>query len=83
MTTTGAIRITFLGGVGTLVRPVVGAIFYALVRELLAVSFVQVHQIVFGVLFILVVLVLPGGLVDVWARTDRLLRRAPWRRLLG
>jgi ABC-type branched-subunit amino acid transport system permease subunit len=34
------------------------------VRELLAVSLVQVHQVVFGVLFIVVVLVLPGGLAD-------------------
>ena len=44
------------------------------VREVLAVSFVQVHQVVFGILFIVVVLVLPGGLVDAWSRAGRLLR---------
>jgi branched-chain amino acid transport system permease protein len=58
-----AVLITFVGGLGTLGGPLVGAVFYVVVRELLAVSLVQVHQVVFGVLFILVVLVLPGGLV--------------------
>ena len=76
-----ALLITFIGGVGTLVGPVVGALFYALVREVLAVSFVQVHQVVFGILFIVVVLVLPGGLVDAWSRAGRLLRLTPVGRL--
>jgi branched-chain amino acid transport system permease protein len=63
-----AVLITFVGGVGTLAGPLVGALFYVLVRELLAVSLVQVHQVVFGALFIVVVLVLPGGLVDLVGR---------------
>lgn len=68
-----ALLITFIGGVGTLIGPVVGAVFFTLVRELLAVTFVQIHQVIFGVLFILVVLVLPGGLVDAWTRLRRIL----------
>lgn len=63
-----AVLITFIGGVGTVVGPVVGAIFYILVRELLAVNVSQFHPIIFGVLFILIVLLLPGGLIDVWER---------------
>jgi len=66
-----AVLITFIGGVGTVIGPVIGAIFYILVREKLAVSFTQFHQIIFGVLFILIVLLLPGGLVDIWSRARR------------
>jgi ABC-type branched-subunit amino acid transport system permease subunit len=70
-----AVLITFVGGVGTLAGPLIGAIFYVLVREQLAISLVQVHQVIFGLLFIAVVLALPGGLVDIWARAGRWLRR--------
>jgi branched-chain amino acid transport system permease protein len=78
-----ALLITFIGGVGTVIGPLIGAAFYILAREQLALSLAQFHQVVFGVLFIVVVLVLPGGLVDAWqqirTRRDRsadLARRA-------
>ena len=58
----------YVGGIGTLWGPVIGAALYILVREELALSLVQVHQIIFGALFVLVVLVFPGGLVDAAAR---------------
>jgi ABC-type branched-subunit amino acid transport system permease subunit len=45
-----------------------------LVREQLAVTLVQLHQVIFGLLFIVIVLALPGGLVDAWTRLRR--RRA-------
>jgi branched-chain amino acid transport system permease protein len=70
-----AVLITFVGGVGTLAGPLIGAIFYVFIREQLAISLVQVHQVIFGLLFIAIVLVLPGGLVDTWARAGRWLRR--------
>jgi branched-chain amino acid transport system permease protein len=63
-----AVLITFIGGVGTVIGPVVGAMFYIVVREELAVLFTQFHHVIFGVLFILIVLLLPGGLVDIWSR---------------
>src|SRR5229473_997713 len=63
-----AVLITFIGGVGTVIGPVICAIFYIFVREELAVSFTQFHHIIFGVLFILIVLLLPGGLLDIWSR---------------
>jgi ABC-type branched-subunit amino acid transport system permease subunit len=56
---------------GTVVGPIVGAVFYGVVREVLATTLVQAHQVIFGVLFILVVLALPGGLVDIWSRIRR------------
>jgi branched-chain amino acid transport system permease protein len=70
-----AIVITFVGGVGTLIGPLIGAVFFTVVREQLAVTLVQVHQVIFGALFILVVLILPGGLVDAWSRLRRVLGR--------
>jgi branched-chain amino acid transport system permease protein len=69
-----ALLISFVGGLGTIGGPVIGAIFYILVREQLAVTLVNLHQIIFGILFIVVVLMFPGGLVEAWDR----LRRARW-----
>ncbi len=63
-----ALLIAFVGGLGTLSGPVLGAIFFVFVRERLAVSLVQIHQLIFGVLFILVVLTFPGGLIEAWRR---------------
>lgn len=68
-----ALLITFVGGVGTIVGPVVGAFFYAIFKELFVRTFPQLHVFIFGVLFILVVLLLPGGLVELAARVRRLL----------
>lgn len=70
-----ALLITFIGGVGTLVGPVLGAVFYIVVRERLAVTLVSLHPLIFGALFILIVLVLPGGLVDIWTRIKRMMKR--------
>jgi branched-chain amino acid transport system permease protein len=63
-----AVLICFVGGLGTLIGPIVGAVFYVLVREQLAVNLVNLHQVIFGALFIAIVLALPGGLVDLWSR---------------
>lgn len=63
-----AVLPVYVGGVGTLFGPVIGAVLYIVVREQLAVTLVQVHRIIFGALFILVVLALPGGLMDLGAR---------------
>lgn len=63
-----AIIVTFVGGVGTVVGPLVGAVFFVLVRDVLAANLVGFHLLIFGVLFIVVVLLLPGGLMEVWDR---------------
>ncbi|HEX6035419.1 MAG TPA: branched-chain amino acid ABC transporter permease [Anaerolineales bacterium] len=63
-----ALLITFIGGLGTLAGPVIGSIFFILVRQQLAVTLVEIHQVVFGILFIIIVLVFPGGLVEAWRR---------------
>jgi branched-chain amino acid transport system permease protein len=66
-----AVLPVFVGGVGTLFGPILGGLLYVVVRERLAVSLTQAHQVIFGILFIIVVLALPGGLIDVWSRVRR------------
>jgi len=70
-----AVLMSYIGGVGTIHGPVLGAVFYVILREVLAVQWVEFHLIIFGLLFMLVVLFLPGGLVEAWNRVRRLIAR--------
>lgn len=62
------VLITFIGGVGTIHGPVLGAALFVFLREYLALRWVDLHLLIFGVLFIAIVLLLPGGLVEAAAR---------------
>jgi branched-chain amino acid transport system permease protein len=75
-----AVMMTYIGGTGTLVGPVIGAVFMVVVKELLVLRLGEFHLIVFGVLFILVVLFLPGGLVEAWEKIQRALTRRARRK---
>jgi len=70
-----ALLMTFIGGVGTLQGPVLGAVLYVLLKEYLAVRWVDFHLLIFGALFVLIVLALPGGLVQAAERARRLFAR--------
>jgi len=70
-----AMMIAYIGGVGTVAGPVIGGAFFVFVRERLAANLTDVHQVIFGVLFILVVLIFPGGLLEIWERLRRLATR--------
>ena len=76
-----AVLMSFIGGVGTVHGPVLGALFYVILKEVLALRWVEFHLIIFGVLFMLVVLFLPGGLVEAGQRATRLFSRAPGDRI--
>jgi branched-chain amino acid transport system permease protein len=65
----------YVGGIGTLWGPVVGAALYILIREELALSLVQAHQIIFGALFVVVVLAFPGGIIDAMNRLSRRIKK--------
>jgi branched-chain amino acid transport system permease protein len=69
-----AVLITFIGGVGTVHGPVLGALLYVFLKEYLAVRWVDFHLLIFGVLFVAIVLLLPGGLVEAAARLRALVR---------
>ena len=67
-----ALLMTFIGGVGTLHGPVLGAVVYVTLKEYLAIRWVDFHLIIFGLLFIAIVLLLPGGLVQAVERARRI-----------
>ena len=71
--TFGALMITYVGGVGTIVGPIIGSFFYAIFAEVFTRTFPQLHIFIFGILFIAVVLLLPGGLVETASRIRRLI----------
>lgn len=58
----------YIGGTGTILGPIIGAIFFVVLKELLSLNLAEFHPTVFGVLFILVVLFLPGGFMGLWKR---------------
>lgn len=66
-----ALLITFIGGAGTLHGPVLGALVYVFLKEYLAIRWVELHLLIFGALFIAIILLLPGGLVEVFGRVRR------------
>jgi branched-chain amino acid transport system permease protein len=70
-----AITVVFVGGVGTIVGPLIGSLFFVVGRDLLNSTFPELQVVVFGVLFILVVLVLPGGFVEGGQKIFRLVSR--------
>jgi branched-chain amino acid transport system permease protein len=63
-----ALLITFVGGIGTIAGPLIGTVFFVYVSDVLAAQWVDFHLILFGTLFILVVLALPGGFIEFWER---------------
>ena len=71
-----SMMMAYIGGTGTIVGPIIGAVFYVIVKEVLALKLVEVHLTVFGVLFIIVVLFLPGGLVEAWEKMRTLAHRS-------
>ena len=70
-----ALLMTFIGGVGTLHGPVLGAVLYVVLKEYLTVRWVDFHLLIFGVLFIAIVLIFPGGLVQATEGARRWLAR--------
>ncbi len=58
------VLITYLGGVGTVWGPLIGAVFFLALREALALRLGEMHLLVFGLLFIAVVVALPGGFME-------------------
>lgn len=49
-------------------RRILGAALFVFLREYLALRWVDLHLLIFGLLFIAIVLLLPGGLVEAGMR---------------
>ncbi len=69
------LTMVYIGGTGTILGPIIGAIFFVVVKEYLVLNLGEYHLIVFGILFILVVLFLPGGIISAWKLARKALRR--------
>jgi ABC-type branched-subunit amino acid transport system permease subunit len=57
-----------MGGVGTLVGPIVGAAFFLLLRETFSRFFTEFYLIPVGVIFIAMVIFMPQGLLGFMRR---------------
>ena len=57
-----ALMMVTIGGIGTLVGPILGAMVFILIQEVLS-SYTEHWMIFTGVVFVLIVIFLPGGLV--------------------
>jgi len=67
-----ASMMVYIGGTGTIIGPIIGAVFFVVLKEFMSLNFGEFHLLVFGILFILVVLFLPGGLVGLWKKIQRI-----------
>ncbi|MEM8749056.1 MAG: branched-chain amino acid ABC transporter permease [Pseudomonadota bacterium] len=74
LATSGSILlITFLGGVGFFIGPVIGAIVFTLLQTVLSL-YTEIWQLYVGILFVLMVMFFPGGLTGLIA-----MHLVPWR----
>jgi branched-chain amino acid transport system permease protein len=66
---------TFVGGISTIAGPIVGSICFLALSEIFAVTLGQVHVLIFGLCFILIVLFLPGGLLSIRKPHSKVLKK--------
>ncbi len=62
------LTMVYIGGTGTVLGPIIGAVFFVVLKEFLVLNVGEYHLIIFGVLFVLVVLFLPGGIISAWKK---------------
>ncbi len=68
----------YIGGTGTIIGPILGSVFFVGLQQLLVMKVGEWHLIIFGVLFVLIVLFLPGGLVEAWTKIRKaFIQRTP------
>ncbi len=65
-----SITMVFIGGTGTIIGPIIGAIFFVVLQQFMILKLGEWHVIVFSILFIAVILFLPGGLVEAWSKVS-------------
>ena len=69
------VLMSVIGGVGTILGPVLGAIVFVLLRQFLLASYPQLYLGLYGVLLILIILFEPLGLTGLALRLTRAVRR--------
>lgn len=69
-----SVVIVFVGGIGTLIGPIIGSIFFVLLKQWLSLHLPGgLHLAVFGVLFIFVVLYMPDGFIEAIRRYGKMM----------
>ena len=63
-----AVIFNVMGGIGTLVGPVAGAAFFLLMKEVFSRVFYEYYLIPVGIIFTLMVIFVPQGLLGAWRR---------------
>ena len=82
VTTVNALIMTILGGMGTLIGPVLGAGIMQIFSQFFYTWFGARWPLVFGIIFVLIVMFLPYGIVGTWRMHGFRLKEG-WQRLLG
>jgi branched-chain amino acid transport system permease protein len=65
-----------IGGMRSLIGPIIGTVFMVTLPELLR-GYVEMQQVLFGIILVIVMAAIPGGLVDLAGRVRQLLARNP------
>jgi branched-chain amino acid transport system permease protein len=81
-TTIDALIMTILGGTGTLIGPMLGAALMEISGHFFYQWFGARWPLVFGLIFIALVMFLPYGIVGTWQRRSLQIRKG-WRQLIG
>jgi branched-chain amino acid transport system permease protein len=71
----GFVLMTVIGGVGTILGPMLGAVVFVLLRQFLLASYPQLYLGLYGLLLIFIILFEPLGLTGLLQRLARLARR--------
>jgi branched-chain amino acid transport system permease protein len=71
----GFVLISVIGGVGTILGPVLGAVVFVLLRQFLLASYPDLYLGLYGLLLILIILFEPLGLTGLGLRVVRAVRR--------
>lgn len=66
VTTINALIMTILGGMGTLIGPIIGAGIMQIISQFFYTWFGARWPLVFGILFVLIVMFLPYGIIGTW-----------------
>jgi len=64
-----------IGGMGSILGPVIGAFALEIVSTLVWSGFLHAHELILGVLIVVVCLVAPRGIIDAFARLGKSIRR--------
>jgi branched-chain amino acid transport system permease protein len=67
----GFVLMSVIGGVGTILGPVLGAIVFVLLRQFLLASYPQLYLGLYGILLIVIILFEPLGLTGLYLRLWR------------